>query len=426
MRRFRPPQFHSDLIVTIVLFTFALGLRWLFVDGIDVFNREWFSHGHPTSDAQMYDKIAKALLAGKPFVWIENGVHLRSYTSPGYPVFLSMLYFYLGDNYAAVVYSQMVMSAATIVLLYFVAKALFNARAAFVFAVLSAAYYPYVSFPASIMTETLFMFLVALTLLYGQRAAKTRRYTSLAATGVLAGLCLLTRPAGLAIVPGLAVLMACAWECRLRLLAPRLAFLALFIVITLTPWWARNYVIHAQFLPFNTMGAKHMAIGFNPVYGDTFYTRATWWDQLWRDPILSEIDRYNEWNEEAAAQIMANKAHAVDVIAVRAASFWSLQEFRSTLSGPNITYYNGLLLVSFWLFPLSGLGLLVALKHWQSLAFISVVVSVHTLMHAIAGNSLRYRYPVDWFLFMLAGCFLAWTGSRVWQRLRRGAVARTA
>jgi hypothetical protein len=163
---------------------------------------------------------------------------------------------------------QCVLSAATLLLFAELARSLFDSRRAGVAAALmGAVFLPYASMASQLLSETLFIFLIAAALLAFEAARRRGLpWRWLLAGGLLWGLATLTRPVGLYALP-LLLLWALLGARRSSGagwhsfdMRPALALL-LGVVLVVAPWTARNYAVHGHLILVDTNGGTSFWLG---------------------------------------------------------------------------------------------------------------------------------------------------------------------
>lgn len=159
---------------------------------------------------------------------------------PVYPLFLRAVFDVFGQHYAAVVAVQLVLSVATVGLVYWLAQLMLPRRLALLAAFLLAIDPASIVFANQMMTETLFAFL--LTLVVGLIVVALRRGSAIvaASAGVLLGLDVLTRPVALylplVVVPAMLLVARARWR-----MSPILAAaLVVGFAIPVGGWLVRN------------------------------------------------------------------------------------------------------------------------------------------------------------------------------------------
>jgi 4-amino-4-deoxy-L-arabinose transferase-like glycosyltransferase len=197
-------------------------------------------YGLLSPDAHLYNRIASNLLEQGNFIF--DG-HLAIVT-PLYPLFLagsSLLPF--TDRLAALLI-QAFLGGVTALLIYLIASDLFTRRAAIVSGLLTAIYWPLVCVSVRLLSEALFIPLLAATVLLLVRALKNNSVKYFSLAGFLCGLACLTRPF-LFFFPFLMIIGVCAYrKCNLEKTELRnlLIFFAIHICVMM-PWALRNQVV---------------------------------------------------------------------------------------------------------------------------------------------------------------------------------------
>ena len=223
-------------LAAIVTLAFALRLAWIAYAGFE-----------PTlsDDAGRYDFLGRSLAEGGGYT-NPNG-NTTMFWPPGYPFVLTAVYklwpdAVLGDHEvtAALVLSA-ALSSGTVVLTYAIARRAFGARVALIAAGLLA-FFPSMIFLANVtLTETVFTFLLMLSLWLFVEAERRRSWWWFGAAAIVAGYASLVR--GLALLVPL--VMAPFWlgatgNARGTLL--RMAAAGVAVVAIVAPWTARNFI----------------------------------------------------------------------------------------------------------------------------------------------------------------------------------------
>ena len=172
------------------------------------------------------------------------------YRSPGYPAFLAMIFRIAGEDYTAVVIVQLLMGVAVSLMLFALGRMFWSPRVGYVAALLYALTPNALLWALSILSDTLFVFLIAAALLCLGLLMQTGRTRWAAMSGVCLGLSALTRPIGELLVP-LWILAMVVWAIRRRTTLCQaiiaMAALALASVALILPWAYRNQVVHGLF-----------------------------------------------------------------------------------------------------------------------------------------------------------------------------------
>jgi 4-amino-4-deoxy-L-arabinose transferase-like glycosyltransferase len=200
-------------------------------------------------DSLGYLEVAHAWMEGRG-VSGDPSSSADLYRSPGYPAFLAMIFRIAGEDYTAVVIVQLLMGVAVSLMLFALGRMLWSPRVGYVAALLYALTPNALLWALSILSDTLFVFLIAAALLCLGLLMQTGRTRWAAMSGVCLGLAALTRPIGQLLVP-LWILGMVVWAIRrrttLRQAIIAMAALALASVALILPWAYRNQVVHGLF-----------------------------------------------------------------------------------------------------------------------------------------------------------------------------------
>jgi 4-amino-4-deoxy-L-arabinose transferase-like glycosyltransferase len=204
-------------------------------------------------DAASYDRIACNLLttgeygelAGRP----------AAFWPPLYPLFLAAVYSIFGYHLLVARLVQALLGAGAVVAVYAAARTVLGRPIARL-AGLGGALYPYlVYFGNWLISEALYLLLLALALWVMARQQRRSSQRGLAGLGVLFGLAILAKPAAIFMLP----LVVC-WALVAPPDAPlpaRLGRASLVLLVTalvVSPWTVRNYRAFDAFIPVSTNG----------------------------------------------------------------------------------------------------------------------------------------------------------------------------
>ena len=166
--------------------------------------------------------------------------------APGFPVFLAAVYSVTGERPPVVYLTFCLLSAASSLLTYLLARELLEERWARLAGVLAALNLPHAYFAAVYLSENLFVPLLILSAWLVIRHLKRDSFPSLVAAGIVLGYAALTRPFALLLLPAfLAAVVWSQWRRRSWLLTPTAALVVSFVSVIL-PWTARNYRVFGR------------------------------------------------------------------------------------------------------------------------------------------------------------------------------------
>lgn len=237
-------------------------------------------------DSVWYDTTARHLAAGDgyvfdPTVWVasdgsriypdENQLSPTALWPPGYPLTLAGVYAVTGDSVTAGQLLNVLFGAATVGLVFLIARRLFDLTAA-AFAGLSLALLPsHVMFTTVLLSETYFGFLLAAVLALAvffvldpnarERMPRTTFLAIVLALGALTAFAGYVRGEFLAYGGVLALLVL--WRYRRDAVLP-LAALATGAALIVVPWTVRNAITMDQLIVGTTGAGRVMYQGHNP------------------------------------------------------------------------------------------------------------------------------------------------------------------
>ena len=188
---------------------------------------------------------------GPQVAW--HGMEMFSYRPPGYPFFLAGIYSVLGDRPRAALVAQALLDTLTVLLVFLLARFYLPENPSLLVALLYALHPFYVPM---IMTEVLFIFLLALNLLHWARASEFRGFAQ-ALFGLAFGAAVLTRPAFIIFAPLVAFLLLLprdhsGWKKR----AFALAVWGVCGAAVIAPWLYREYRVHGRFVFIASNGGR--------------------------------------------------------------------------------------------------------------------------------------------------------------------------
>ena len=389
----------------------ALMLRFLYLPHIMALPT-W---GHPVMDAAYHDDWAREVASGtlsgdQPF-----------FRAPLYPYALGLLYRATGGSYAIPRVLQFIMGALTALLTYAIARKLLGRLAGIVSGLLAAVYPVLIYFEGELLTETLFVFLIMLSLHLFTRGVESRRGRTWLLAGLSLGAALITRPTIAIFIP-FAVLGA------ILLAKRRLAYALLVVagvIIMLAPVTIHNASVSGEFIPLVWQGGLNFYLGNNPAADGWSATspelRKDWWGGYYDQITIPEQEygrdlRYREisdyWTRKGLDYIHSDPAGWVRLMLRKTAFFWGSYEFPNNLDYNFMKLHSWVLrnpLVTFaTTAPLAVLGLIVLAPAARKLFFLyAFFLSFFAGTVAFFVCS-RYRMPVLPVMMIFAGGAVAY------------------
>jgi len=375
---------------------------------------------HPVGDMAHYRSLGLSLACGRGYAQ-ENGWPTAQRV-PGYPLLQAGVYAAFGPSLQAVRLMQVLIAAATLLLIYGLAVAVLGDRRAALWAAGAAALYPATMFYAqTLLSETLFAFLLVAAVWC---AVSARRGNPLAAAGAgaLVGAAALTRPVGLILGPALALVV---WWPRTQRRQPTLLLAA--AALTLSPWVVRNATAMGRPILSDLTGGKNLLIGCNTYAGARQQGRRLFGTSA--DPlagVTGEIALDDAARRAALAYLRGRPGRIAALAPLKLAAFWGLDrellyEYREGYFGPRPWLCWPLALAGLGLAPLAGLALLgAASADLRAAAPLWAVVLALWLPHALLFAEPRFHFPLTPLLAVFAGRALARGRVRLPVRQRPG------
>ena len=442
------------LLALVLRLTVLLALPQVFA-----FERTGVIHGIKTHDTYATNLLETGIYGEERSV--PDGI-----LPPLYSLFLAALYAVFGRGSLQLVLAQALLDAASIALLYRIARRLWpDGQRVALLGCCFHALYPYLLFQSLTMVDTslyitgMYLLLWVLVQLNDVTGRHARHYLGLWATGGLVlGLILMLRPNIVLLLPfgGLWLAIRHGWlGSGLRLLPVMLLAAALLL-----PWMQRGVRIYGEPVFIALHGGGNFLQGNNPC--TVPYLRAgydTQWIQL--DSYSAELEERNLAIRDAALMqagiryLRENPARIPELLWTKFLTQWSVDIWpthnpsASTSAGladedceagivsiltidaddptrvydESVTahlfrmvhryYFGGLLLLAL-------AGLVLTRDRWRDVSLLWFVLTSMTLVYVIYHPNTRYRAPTDplLFLFSASALLAAW---RWWSARRRDA-----
>jgi 4-amino-4-deoxy-L-arabinose transferase-like glycosyltransferase len=333
-----------------------------------------------------------------------DGRSLTAGDVPGFPLFLAGLRAVFGPGLIWIYLAQVILSAATVLLVYLIGSELFSAKAGLIAAAFASVAPLLLLFVATPLSEVLYTFLATAFLALYVRARRSPAWAL--AAGLVGGAAVMTRPV-LAIFVGLLGLIMLARKGRRGL---GLALLAGFALV-LAPWVIRNAVAFGEFIPLSSRGGFEFYLGNAADSTGGTGGHLAWGSDVKMPPGPAPGVSENAWSGQLARQ-------AIDNLITQPGLFWQRlpgkiwNMWRPTWAGAsmrNLVMVGGIYIVLVCLALLCPFSAACRKRSgvlWGYLGY-------HVLVHALIYGIVRYRIPVEPVLCVLAGQGLALlTGSR--------------
>jgi len=411
----------SPSTIVVVAFLFRIALFYAQQMGSPL------PRGNPAPFGYEAGRVAASIATGKGFsspLPVDSGP--TAWFTPVYPYLLAGVFKLFGVfSYASalvVVALNCAFSAMTCWPVFYISRRLFGpgvaAGSAWLWAFLPTA----VGFPIEWIWDTsLSALMLALIVLATLQVTQTTRLLPWIGYGLLWALGILTNAALVSLLPFLL-----GWAVfRLRPRAPNWIKLAgaasLACLLTMFPWFVRNYRVFGQVVLFRSNFGLEFWLGNNEQVPDS------WAPDLHPNDNPVEREKYRRMGE---IPYMAEKQRlAIQFIKTHPRDFlrFCFHRFMNNWTGtwdpvtdmlPNLPWWDRLLVLSNCLFSiLAFVGLLFASRSRSEGAFpLAAVLLIFPIIYYISHPSLRYRHPIDPVMTVLVvfavSCPFAWLARR--------------
>jgi len=409
----------------LVLFLFILALLPRIVSVI-------FSNQVLLGDEVDYSQLAIQILEGKEYR-SDFPLGFTNARPPLYPLFIAVIYFFTNHSILAAKLAQAVLGALICILVFFIAENIFkDRRISFGAGVVCAIYPLSIIIGKSLLSETLFTFLLASAIFFLLRVHDQPNLKNKFFSGLFLGLVALTKPVILAFMPFLIpwLILFLSGNASSRFKSATL--IIIFMILTMMPWTIRNYIVFKEFMLVptgsgvtfyvynneNTLAKIHdpvIFVGALPLTTD---------EQRKEMSLLSESDR-DRYLYKLGWEFA--KLHPKDFFKIRLISLGQFWHFWPELPARYKEYYakegayRSPLLDKFvdthllyfikilyhLIYNILFIGMFISITYSvrkrvefrKSLLLIFLLISV-TLLHSIHGTD-RYRLPTDPYVFLL-------------------------
>ncbi|NJL33504.1 MAG: hypothetical protein HC893_06170 [Chloroflexaceae bacterium] len=389
---------------------------------------------YPGDQDEYYRGAIHIVLTGS---YYDSGQWLRP---PFLSIFLAGLFALFGMHIATVLLVQAVLSLGTLLLLAELARSMFEShRAGVMAAVLAAVFLPYASYASQLLSETLFTFLMAATLLLAEAARRRDLdWRWLLMCGMVWALATLTRPISLFALPlGVGLVLFSGLLRRIirqpavEALPPRrrligaVALVAGFVLL-LAPWSLRNYAVHGHFILVDTNGGTSFWLG-NLRAPDERELQF-----VWNETIPNLAERQQVAVARALENIRAEPLLFLSRLRNKAVSLWQFDvrlfaanaPIGITLDERSLAFAVASDVQYVLLLLLALVGIVFARRHEHHLVLLLWPV-YGTLLSAVSLGHPRLRLPLIIFAFVYAALPLAhpqrivaaWQHGERWRRV---------
>jgi len=371
-----------------------------------------------SSDPADYNRLGRLLAAGHGFgpSLLSPSGGPTTFRAPLYPLFLAGVYRLSANSIQAARCLQAVLGVATVVLIGLIGSRLWGRRVGWIAAGLAALFPPLIITGGALLSESIYVpvelgaFLVVLVAVGDGR----RRWPWVAAGGALAGLGVLARPNGIALLIALAALLvARAGADRGRVLVLVAGF-----AMVVAPWIVRDAMEFHRLVPITDIDGYNLAGVYNTQAASSAYPTHYQWRPpvavpslrpLFHDPSLDEVALGDRLRDRGLSWI---GAHPTSVLAAIFWDSWRMAELTGIRESSAVVAEAGfgrgaawLEMVSFWSLGLLAVLGMVTRRAREAWVVWVAPVSLWAVTVPFLGTS-RLRAPLDPFVVLAAAIAL--------------------
>lgn len=365
-----------------------------------------------SGDAMFYQTLAKNVLAGKGYSF--NGTLQTADKLPVYPLFIAATYWVAGvDNFFAVRWVQILIACLVPVLVFRLGVNLFDARIAWIAAILVTIDPLLIYFAPAFLAEEIFLVLLLISILGFTGLVRKFSWRGLGVASLSLGLTMLTR-GNFALLPfflGLWSVACWGWTGVRR----GVAIIAITALV-MSPWIIRNYLALGAIIPFTTNGGGAF-YGANNAYAQGNWLQGNARTDLPRPSGNTEVELDRDSYRLAFQWIQSNPQAYGELLVKKLVRLFEFDP-HTTRQDVQIAYLVAGFLPYGVLMPLVLMGIILLVRvpnAWLMHAVLAAAL-VNTLI--FYGDS-RFRAPLQPYLYL----FGAWTISRLWNVWRRRAAS---
>jgi 4-amino-4-deoxy-L-arabinose transferase-like glycosyltransferase len=333
-------------------------------------------------------------------LWAGRGI-TNDYLMPGYPVLVL-----LSGGVTGQLATDLALSLLSVWCVGRIAREIAGDAWCGLLAALLWAVYPFSIFYSIVgLSENFYVALVLLGFLAYQRARFFWGSVAMVAA-------IMTRPAIEILVPILIISFALpVHRLRLSQALKHLAIFAAIYVVSMSPWWWHNYNKYGQFVRLNLAGGIVLYSGNYPGNRDgggvEFSIDVPGYHDI-KDPVA----RDRVLRAEAVRHILDDPRRFLELAQLKFLRLWRPWPYASDYSSPLLTVVSAASYLPLLVLAIAGV-ILGARRYGRQLVPIALFIGYTTAVHMITIGSLRYRFPMEPFLAVLAAPPLARIARRV-------------
>jgi len=353
----------------------------------------------PSSDAAYYDRLSISISKGYGYV-DDNGAP-DSFSPPFYPAFLAIIYKFFGHSYFAVRFIQSIIGAFTSVFIFLIGKRAYSFFVGIAASFISIAYLPFIKSAGLLRTENIFTFILILIVFYLLRIQENIKLRDSIMLGLLLGLSILTKSVMLLfllfVIPAFIYSPDSSFLKRLK----NYAVVLLFIILSMSPWIVRNYIVYRQFVLVSAQGGLGFYSSYCPSKGVFGYMADN------EDPVILEASgikspvlRSNFLIKKTLSFILNNPWKVLALEVKKILYLWAPLDWEIVGN----RWFNVIYLA---MLPFFAIGFLLSMKKFKNYYPILIPVIYFQIISLIFYGSPRFRLPIEPYIFILGAAGIA-------------------
>ena len=339
-------------------------------------------------DTYTYLRIGEEIFSGKI---IQTPLHM-----PGYGIWMFLFNFITQNNYGVII-GDIVISCLTVYVIYLLSYEIFKKKEISIISALIFALYPFsIFYSISALSETLFVFLLLLSILMFYR--NDFFYGSL-----LIILSIYIKPTSDIFAPFLILIFSLVIKkYSFKKSIFHLCIYYTLYILLLSPWWFHNWKKYDGFVRINLSAGYHLYSGNNIKNKTGGGIGGIDVDHNWSDEDIKYrgIEFHNKFKKEAYNFIKENPKEFVNLTMIKFLRFWRMHpytdEYKGTIYKLISTLSYGIILI------LSILFIFNSKKFLRIISPLLTIIFFTTAIHCITIASIRYRYPIEPILIIFA------------------------
>lgn len=243
----------TESVILGLIFILALSLRLLHV--FHVWETPFFGY-----DALEYHEYAAGLLDAHTF----GDDWTMTYRGPGYPFFLSCIYFLWGKSYHIARIVQALLGSVNSILIFFLAKKVFSRLTGYIAAIISATLALYIFYSGFLLPETLYATLIIVFALVLLRTLENPEKKNLVWSGIILGVASMVKSETLIIFLFIMPVFLISGGFFFSKALKEIGTVLIVALIVVFPWTLRNYLLTKEVVIVSSQCGENLWIGNNP------------------------------------------------------------------------------------------------------------------------------------------------------------------